>query len=63
MAATEENPLPAVEEFAVLPQGETVAPGIEVMPPEDTVVEGMYSLTTSFALGSRSPRVLTSHVL
>jgi hypothetical protein len=40
MAATEENPSPAVEEYASLPQGETMAPGVEVMPPEATIVEG-----------------------
>jgi hypothetical protein len=39
-AATEENPSPAVEESASLPQGETMAPDAEVTPPEATVVEG-----------------------
>jgi hypothetical protein len=38
--ATEENPSPAVEESASLPQGETVAPGAETTLPEATVVEG-----------------------
>jgi hypothetical protein len=55
MVATEENPSPAVEESASLPQCETVAPGAEATPPEATVVKGMYSLTASFAPGSRSP--------
>jgi hypothetical protein len=61
--ATEKNLSPAVEESASLPQGEPVAPGAEAAPPEATVVEGMYNLMTPFAPGSRSPKVLTSHVL
>jgi hypothetical protein len=40
MAATEENPSLAVEESASLFQGETVAPGAKVTPPEATIVEG-----------------------
>jgi hypothetical protein len=40
VTATEENPSPAVEESASLPQGESVAPGAEAMPPEAIVVEG-----------------------
>jgi hypothetical protein len=40
LVAVEENPSPAVEESALLPQGETVAPGVEAMPPEAAVVEG-----------------------
>jgi hypothetical protein len=63
VAATEENLSLAVEESASIPQSETVAPGSEATPPEATVVEGMYSLMTPFAPGSRSPRELTSHVL
>jgi hypothetical protein len=39
--ATEENPLPAVEESTSLPQGEIVAPGVEPTLPEATIVEGM----------------------
>jgi hypothetical protein len=39
-AATEENPSPATEESASLPQGETVVPVAEVTPPEATIVEG-----------------------
>jgi hypothetical protein len=41
MAATKENPSPAIEECTPLPQAETVAPGTEAMPPEATVVDGM----------------------
>jgi hypothetical protein len=62
-AAAEENPPATVEESAPLAQAETIAQGAVAMPPEGTVVEGMYSSTTSFASGSRSPRVLTPHVL
>jgi hypothetical protein len=39
-AATEENPSPAVGESASLSQGETLAPGVEVTPPEATIVVG-----------------------
>jgi hypothetical protein len=39
-AAGEEDPSPAVEESAMLPQAETVAQGAEATPPEATVVEG-----------------------
>jgi hypothetical protein len=38
--AAEENPTLAIEESTPLPQGETVAPGAEAMPPEATLVEG-----------------------
>jgi hypothetical protein len=41
MVAIEENPSPAVGESTSLSQGETVAPGVEVTPPEATIVEGM----------------------
>jgi hypothetical protein len=40
MAATEENPSPAVEESTSLPQDETVTPSVEPTLPEATVVEG-----------------------
>jgi hypothetical protein len=40
VAAAEENPMLALEEFTPLPQAETVAPGAEATPPEATVVEG-----------------------
>jgi hypothetical protein len=40
VAAAEENPTPAVEESAPLPQAETVAQGAEATLPEATVVEG-----------------------
>jgi hypothetical protein len=63
MAAAEENPPAAVEESASLPQAEVVAQGAEATPPEAIVVEGMYTSTTSFASGSHSPWVLTSHLL
>jgi hypothetical protein len=39
-AAAEENPSPAVEESAPLPQAETMVSGAEATPPEATVVEG-----------------------
>jgi hypothetical protein len=51
----EENPSTAVEESTPLPQAKTMAPGAEAAPPEATIVEGMYSLTTSFASGNHSP--------
>jgi hypothetical protein len=38
--AAEENPSPAVEESAPLPQAETVAPGAEATPLEAVVLEG-----------------------
>jgi hypothetical protein len=41
MVAIEENPSPAVGESTSLSQGETVAPGVEVTPPEATIIEGM----------------------
>jgi hypothetical protein len=62
-AAVEKNPLAAVEESTPHPQAETMAPRAEATPPKDTIVEGMYSSTTSFALGNHSPRVLTPHIL
>jgi hypothetical protein len=37
----EENPTLAVEESTPLPQGETMAPGVEATPSEATLVEGM----------------------
>jgi hypothetical protein len=40
-AADEENPSAAVKESASLSQAETVAQGVEAMPPEATIVEGM----------------------
>jgi hypothetical protein len=42
-AAVEEDPPAAVEESASLPQDGTVALGVEVTPPEATIVEGMYT--------------------
>jgi hypothetical protein len=39
-AGAEENPTLAVEESAPLPQAETMAPGVEAMLPEASVVEG-----------------------
>jgi hypothetical protein len=38
--AGEEDPSPALEEFAPLPQAETVAPGAVPTSPEAVVVEG-----------------------
>jgi hypothetical protein len=38
--AGEEDPSPAVEESATLPQVEIIAQGTEATPPEVTVVEG-----------------------
>jgi hypothetical protein len=38
--AVEEDPPAAVEESASLAQGGTVAPGVEVTPPEATIIEG-----------------------
>jgi hypothetical protein len=61
--AAEENPPATVEESAPLPQAETMTPGAEATPLEATIVEGMYSSTTSFASGNRSPRVLMPHIL
>jgi hypothetical protein len=62
-AATEEDPPTAVEESTPLPQAETMASGAEATPPEATIVEGMYSSTTPFASGNRSPRVLMPYIL
>jgi hypothetical protein len=39
-AAGEEDPSPAVEESATLPQAETIAQGVEATLPKDTVVRG-----------------------
>jgi hypothetical protein len=39
-AAGEEDPSPAVEESATLPQAETIAQGAEATSPEATIVEG-----------------------
>jgi hypothetical protein len=56
-AAAEENPSPAIEESASLPQGETVAPGVEVAPPEATIVEGTLTAVKPPTLSSsRSPQ-------
>jgi hypothetical protein len=40
VVAAEENPTPAIEESAPLPQAETVALGAEATLPEATLVEG-----------------------
>jgi hypothetical protein len=42
-AATEEVSAPAVEEFAPLPQAETVTPVAEATPPEASILEGEYA--------------------
>jgi hypothetical protein len=39
-AAGEEDPSPAVEDSATLPQAETIAQGAEATSPEATIVEG-----------------------
>jgi hypothetical protein len=62
--AAVEEPSSAVQEPTPLPQAEVVVPGAEATPPEATVVEGMYTSVMLLALSSsRSPWVLTSHVL
>jgi hypothetical protein len=40
VSAGKEDPLPAVEESAMLPQAETIAQGAKAALPEATVVEG-----------------------
>jgi hypothetical protein len=40
IAAGEEEPSPAIEESAALPQAESVAQGAVPTPPEATIVEG-----------------------
>jgi hypothetical protein len=45
-AATEEDSTPAAEEFAPLPQGETVAPSVEASLLEASMVEGEYTEQT-----------------
>jgi hypothetical protein len=42
-AVTEEDSTPAAEEFAPLPQAETVASVIEATLPEASIVEGEYT--------------------
>jgi hypothetical protein len=63
-ATGEGDPSPAVEEFAMLPQAETIAQGAEAMPPEAIVVEGMWTVVMSFApCSNHSPQVLMSRAL
>jgi hypothetical protein len=42
-AVAEESSAPATEESAFLPQAETVAPDMEAMLPEASMVEGEYA--------------------
>jgi hypothetical protein len=55
-AVAEEVFAPAAEESALLPQVETVAPGVEASLPEASMVEGEYTAQTqSSSKSSRSP--------
>jgi hypothetical protein len=62
-AATEEDLFAAEEQSTPLPQAETMSSGVEATLPEATIVDGMYSSTTPFASGNRSPQVLMSYIL
>jgi hypothetical protein len=62
-AVAEEDSAPAVEESAPLPRAETVAPAVEAMLLEASIVEGEYTAQTQFSSrSSRSRRRRLIHI-